>query len=117
DGIRDRNVTGVQTCALPIFQVYLVASRRSIEVPLESVTGCGATGAVAIRCFTVRTVQRDDLWSRFWVRIGESLYQRKVRRSWREPHVSESLLIQARALEGEIQGASVGLVACACDGA
>src|SRR5699024_12049018 len=23
DGIRDRNVTGVQTCALPIYQIYL----------------------------------------------------------------------------------------------
>src|SRR5207249_7335186 len=23
DGIRDRNVTGVQTCALPIFEIYI----------------------------------------------------------------------------------------------
>src|SRR5699024_2083889 len=29
DGIRDRNVTGVQTCALPIFEITLVGGRGS----------------------------------------------------------------------------------------
>src|SRR5207249_9121888 len=30
DGIRDRNVTGVQTCALPIYHVYVMASRSRV---------------------------------------------------------------------------------------
>src|SRR5699024_11222642 len=32
DGIRDRNVTGVQTCALPIYQLETVG--RQIDVPV-----------------------------------------------------------------------------------
>src|SRR5207249_5235766 len=38
DGIRDRNVTGVQTCALPIFPLYFTS--RSIPVqPIYAVRG------------------------------------------------------------------------------
>src|SRR5699024_11915757 len=31
DGIRDRNVTGVQTCALPISAIYTCASLRTLR--------------------------------------------------------------------------------------
>src|SRR5699024_11461453 len=35
DGIRDRNVTGVQTCALPIFQI-------GVPMGFEHIAVCGA---------------------------------------------------------------------------
>src|SRR5699024_12222485 len=34
DGIRDRNVTGVQTCALPIYEIYPPLLRQIIDPPL-----------------------------------------------------------------------------------
>src|SRR5438067_7846956 len=37
DGIRDRNVTGVQTCALPIFEAHLISA-------------CPKTGALRQAC-------------------------------------------------------------------
>src|SRR5207249_5353895 len=37
DGIRDRNVTGVQTCALPIFQIPAERTQAAAEV-------CGGSG-------------------------------------------------------------------------
>src|SRR5688500_20389211 len=42
DGIRDYKVTGVQTCALPIY--------RSIAFPIVSTTGAGAGGATLTSC-------------------------------------------------------------------
>src|SRR5699024_11468323 len=38
DGIRDRNVTGVQTCALPIFQyliIYVIKTLHPLQTPVE----------------------------------------------------------------------------------
>src|SRR5699024_11775815 len=32
DGIRDRNVTGVQTCALPIFIAFLLPGNKTLPV-------------------------------------------------------------------------------------
>src|SRR5699024_12187553 len=45
DGIRDRNVTGVQTCALPILDVFCTDS------PADAVRGgaCSAAGTCAVR--------------------------------------------------------------------
>src|SRR5207249_6864785 len=34
DGIRDRNVTGVQTCALPISMVVTLDAKRRLTVPV-----------------------------------------------------------------------------------
>src|SRR5207249_5436262 len=34
DGIRDRNVTGVQTCALPICALRLIDGLRDVEIEL-----------------------------------------------------------------------------------
>src|SRR5699024_11868767 len=42
DGIRDRNVTGVQTCALPICQNELSAIQEvahSLSIPVASIVG------------------------------------------------------------------------------
>src|SRR5699024_12039789 len=33
DGIRDRNVTGVQTCALPISEIYPICAQSSYVTP------------------------------------------------------------------------------------
>src|SRR5207249_8851138 len=38
DGIRDRNVTGVQTCALPIFRAQERAGEVHVEHPLPLVS-------------------------------------------------------------------------------
>src|SRR5260370_32128132 len=61
DGIRDSSVTGVQTCALPIWAVFRRAGRR-----LEENHGCGpregwlhVLTALARRSFVER---RDDQW-------------------------------------------------------
>ena len=36
DGIRDRDVTGVQTCALPIFDKLYLPAMRALTVPASS---------------------------------------------------------------------------------
>src|SRR5699024_11948758 len=52
DGIRDRNVTGVQTCALPILKAY----RDDYDTPIKSnakritVVGAGNVAMDAARC-------------------------------------------------------------------
>src|SRR5699024_4606624 len=51
DGIRDRNVTGVQTCALPIFETRPAASRAPRAPILR-----GASAAATSRTATTRTV-------------------------------------------------------------
>src|SRR5699024_11439953 len=38
DGIRDRNVTGVQTCALPIFKHITISSPSSVNICFHYVT-------------------------------------------------------------------------------
>src|SRR5687767_15437354 len=41
DGIRDKLVTGVQTCALPIsFNCYLHNEHHSLRIPPTAVGGC-----------------------------------------------------------------------------
>src|SRR5207249_6187953 len=46
DGIRDRNVTGVQTCALPIYPgAELVAAARARDVNVVTVPGPTAVAA------------------------------------------------------------------------
>src|SRR2546427_8514109 len=41
DGIRDLTVTGVQTCALPILQDWLVDAKFGIELPGQTTLGVG----------------------------------------------------------------------------
>src|SRR5207249_8193259 len=45
DGIRDRNVTGVQTCALPIFGFHNISCRGNATGAVVAVVAM-ATGAV-----------------------------------------------------------------------
>src|SRR5207249_9033987 len=44
DGIRDRNVTGVQTCALPISNTFCVSKNRSATRPTKNGAATAATG-------------------------------------------------------------------------
>src|SRR5207249_8788856 len=47
DGIRDRNVTGVQTCALPIYLICAVlTSRWKVRLP-------GITGTMSVNFFFI----------------------------------------------------------------
>src|SRR5207249_8907712 len=53
DGIRDRNVTGVQTCALPICAIYDATARiiaslleRELKQPISVVNRTGGSGVV-----------------------------------------------------------------------
>src|SRR5207249_7481281 len=56
DGIRDRNVTGVQTCALPIC-VALLCSNRPEWLPIAF--GAARLGAILVPLSTLWT--RDEL--------------------------------------------------------
>src|SRR5690606_41160710 len=40
DGIRDFHVTGVQTCALPIFEKELLSELKNISSSLSIIAGC-----------------------------------------------------------------------------
>src|SRR5699024_11901475 len=72
DGIRDRNVTGVQTCALPIFDLRIEPGQT---LALVGATGSGKTtlaslvprlqdvtsGTVSIDGFDIRTMPVNEL--------------------------------------------------------
>src|SRR5699024_12034797 len=64
DGIRDRNVTGVQTCTLPIYE------RGARRVPLTRIASCDAIrplparGGEAEFAAPSRTRQKPSLWWR-----------------------------------------------------
>src|SRR5207248_6142575 len=87
DGIRDRTVTGVQTCALPIFQVVLgraagedvvrllgerigdegepVAGRARMAVPVIA-GDCRAIGGVAVELEKALEIGRASCRERAW---------------------------------------------------
>src|SRR5699024_11946709 len=58
DGIRDRNVTGVQTCALPIFNVVVYHGPTGDQVPERS----HLEGGFPLRCF--QRLSRPNLATR-----------------------------------------------------
>src|SRR5690606_23573693 len=68
DGIRDFHVTGVQTCALPIFAADLVRGRR--ELPRGEPVRLG--GAVRLRDLELDRTQATELLDRL-LRSGERL--------------------------------------------
>src|SRR5256884_5520748 len=47
DGIRDVAVTGVQTCALPIYRMGMVAKKELLKAPILGV-GMGYVNVIAI---------------------------------------------------------------------
>src|SRR5699024_8044231 len=50
DGIRDRNVTGVQTCALPIWPCWIISSRADFAAPGAAVADTRGCRRTAVRC-------------------------------------------------------------------
>src|SRR5699024_11281978 len=50
DGIRDRNVTGVQTCALPIFEQQHGEIRAKLEAAIDNISRTKTT---------LQTIKRD----------------------------------------------------------
>src|SRR5207249_9669541 len=60
DGIRDRNVTGVQTCALPISHPYLLAPgahpRRCCSARSRFATAQGCPALAKLRCPSASSV-------------------------------------------------------------
>src|SRR5699024_11383981 len=77
DGIRDRNVTGVQTCALPILgqREYLAAIRKNAVTFGVGPAGTGKTYlavAMAVKAFKSKDVSRIVL-TRPAVEAGEKL--------------------------------------------
>src|SRR5699024_1668550 len=58
DGIRDRNVTGVQTCALPISSFYYCLKRGVIMAAHCQVTGAGPGTGYKVSHSNCRTKRR-----------------------------------------------------------
>src|SRR5699024_11758884 len=61
DGIRDRNVTGVQTCALPIFKTSVVAVLSTIILTACSLPGLGGSSENGISIVSGSTTERQIL--------------------------------------------------------
>src|SRR5699024_12045404 len=72
DGIRDRNVTGVQTCALPIWADHPGAVGWSQPAPGWSAPG--ACGASWTRC---RKIGRASCRGRVWMGVDETIVLNK----------------------------------------
>src|SRR5699024_11328989 len=81
DGIRDRNVTGVQTCALPIcwrgapaidVAAGVVEQLSALEVPLEWVAGCAREDEA------LYSHRRDGTTGRFAGIVGRRTEERRV---------------------------------------
>src|SRR5699024_11813448 len=66
DGIRDRNVTGVQTCALPIFRRYARAGmrnwRHSLRLRVAATTVAVGTLALVLLAAVLSDQVRDGLF-------------------------------------------------------
>src|SRR2546430_9180770 len=78
DGIRDLTVTGVQTCALPIFRLYERRIRRDQRQWDEPATGCavGRTGRNDGR--EQHTVDRDEDMGLLRAEIGRASCRERV---------------------------------------
>src|SRR5207248_7040848 len=93
DGIRDRTVTGVQTCALPIFWGKMVACNRGGVKPLEK--SLNREGATARR-WTRRILKRN-------VRNRDSTEPAEVKRLFCELRESRSVKRRSEEHTSELQ--------------
>src|SRR5256714_12623586 len=72
DGIRDKLVTGVQTCALPISDLLFVASRRSSIITRRAVEG---PPDLIVEVLSTKTSKRDrETKLKLYARYGVSHY-------------------------------------------
>src|SRR5690554_5909668 len=91
DGIRDADVTGVQTCALPICPGY-ETSRPALNNPKKLCGNCCASWSAVVGCirwcvtFSI-TASRSRVWQSLWVNWGRSEERRVGKgggaRGWR----------------------------------
>src|SRR5205823_10391764 len=83
DGIRDKLVTGVQTCALPISRQLLQSEPRNITVGLLGAGGAAAAVIAAVSCWPgskVHVVNRTA--SRATARSEERRVGKECRSRW-----------------------------------
>src|SRR5207249_5108860 len=86
DGIRDRNVTGVQTCALPIYLGMRLAAQLSHR--LDHLREPAAVGGVVVAEPAAVGVERQLAHARDQVAVGHELAalrseERRVGKEWR----------------------------------
>src|SRR5699024_11607165 len=88
DGIRDRNVTGVQTCALPISQVRLDEGDRRDEDDPEPLDRDGEGFGERLQVLEHDSISPDAGAARFLLSEEISPHQRseerRVGKGWRE---------------------------------
>src|SRR5437868_11901086 len=78
DGIRDRNVTGVQTCALPISESCIEPALLAQFHPLEA-----ALGAMGVAVWPMVELEADDaLASAAAIRSEERRVGKECRSRW-----------------------------------
>src|SRR5207248_7937259 len=79
DGIRDRTVTGVQTCALPISDVYLAQSAEAWRVPaIAELPVIEVAPAVKAPSDPFLPYARDDRLARPWAIPGTPGLEHRV---------------------------------------
>src|SRR5438874_12891229 len=78
DGIRDLYVTGVQTCALPIFREVRHANPDSVRISMPYLTNAGLNGTVIALIVGVATL----LAIAFGLEIGRASCREKCRSRW-----------------------------------
>src|SRR5699024_11234015 len=61
DGIRDRNVTGVQTCALPILHTLAIANEAEIDYDLERVNKIAERVPYLAKIMPASDISMDDV--------------------------------------------------------
>src|SRR5699024_10517904 len=74
DGIRDRNVTGVQTCALPIFRAF---RRLALESGAELMTDSPVT-SIDVKADSVRITTRDGAFTADKLIITAGAWNKKI---------------------------------------
>src|SRR5437667_5921962 len=82
DGIRDRDVTGVQTCALPISPSYAEGSHFTIDIPKENAMATPhakrASPKDAIAISRPITTRCDSSSGRIELQIGRASCRERV---------------------------------------
>src|SRR2546427_4891063 len=87
DGIRDLTVTGVQTCALPIFTSFMIIAwvTEAIEFAVAGLIGCYLYWALGVVPFDVafRGFATDTPW---FLRSEERRVGKECRSRWSPYH-------------------------------
>src|SRR5207248_5718066 len=94
DGIRDRTVTGVQTCALPISKAHVSLNREALEMLLRQLDERYVEGAAAeiVDQDGPLFVRQDMIGNKFGMaaRRLERSEERRVGKEWRSRWAAEA---------------------------